>query len=264
MLKDITIGQYYPGESLIHRLDPRIKIITTLIYMISLFVVNSFPGYILVITVGLLAILNSKIPLGYFIRGLKPIFILIGITFFLNILLTPGIPLVKIGPIKITEEGLFLGIFMSIRLAMLVLVASLLTLTTTPVNFTEAIENLLSPFKGIGVPAHELAMMMTIALRFIPTLLEETDKIIKAQKARGADFESGNLLKRAKNIIPILVPLFIGALRRADELATAMESRCYRGGEGRTRMKALTIETKDKIAMAAAVLFLVVTVMSRW
>ena len=140
--KDITIGQYYPGESLIHRLDPRIKIITTLIYMISLFVVNSFPGYILVITVGLLAILNSKIPLGYFIRGLKPIFILIGITFFLNILLTPGIPLVKIGPIKITEEGLFLGIFMSIRLAMLVLVASLLTLTTTPVNFTEAIENL--------------------------------------------------------------------------------------------------------------------------
>jgi len=264
MLEDITIGQYYPGNSLIHRLDPRVKIAAALIYMVSLFIINNFLGYAIVLSAGLLVMVLSRIPAGYFWRGLRPIFLLLVITLLLNFFLTPGTPLVELGPVNITREGVVLGIFMSVRLVLLVLVASLVTLTTSPVNLTEGIERLLSPFKGIGVPAHELAMMMTIALRFIPTLLEETDKIIKAQKARGAVFEEEGLIKRARNIVPLLVPLFVGALRRADELATAMEARCYKGGEGRTRMKELSLNFRDKITIAVSTSFLIISFLSRW
>lgn len=264
MLEDINIGQYYPGSSLVHRLDPRAKIIAAFIYMISLFVINNYFGYIVVIGAGLAVVLISQVPLSLFIRGLRPIFIIVIITLVLNMFLTPGTLLVKLGPLTITKDGLVLGIFMSIRLLMLVTVASLITLTTTAVDLTEGLERLMMPGKRFGIPAHELAMMMTIALRFIPTLLEETGKIIKAQKARGADFESGNLIQRARNLVPLLVPLFISAFRRADELATAMEARCYRGGEGRTRMKRLEVKRLDRIAVATSTIFFIISISSRW
>jgi len=263
MLKDITIGQHYPTGSAIHKMDPRIKIIITFLYIISLFVVNNFIGYIYVVAFLLAAILISKVPLSYILKGLKPLMILIGITFMINIFMTAGEVIFRLGPFTITEEGLYQAFFMALRLVFLVMGTSLLTLTTSPIALTDGIEHILNPFKRIGVPAHELAMMMTIALRFIPTLLEETDKIMKAQIARGADFESGNLISRAKGLVPLLVPLFISSFRRADELAMAMEARCYRGGENRTRMKELKTHGKDYFALSIGTLLVAVLIVNR-
>ena len=249
MLKDITIGQYLPGESFIHKLDPRTKIIISLMFIVSLFIVNKFVGYIIVVAFLSAIIINAKIPLSFILKGLKPIFILILITSVLNIFMTKGTEdtlIFQFGFLNIYDEGLRIAIFMTLRLVFLIVGTSLLTLTTSPIELTDGIERLLRP---IGKElAHELAMMMTIALRFIPTLTEETDKIMKAQQARGADFETGNIIKRAKSLIPILVPLFISSFRRADELAMAMEARCYKGATGRTRMKELKYSFRDIIA----------------
>ncbi|WP_125153950.1 energy-coupling factor transporter transmembrane component T family protein [Clostridium rectalis] len=264
MIKDITLGQYIPGDSFVHKLDPRIKILISLIYIINLFIVNNLKGYIFVIIFTLAAILISKVPFKFIYRGLKPIFVLILITAVLNVFMTSGgRVLFKWRFITIYEEGLKLAIFMVVRLVFLIIGTSLLTLTTSPIELTDGIEKLLNPLKRIGVPAHELAMMMTIALRFIPTLMDETDKIMKAQMARGADFESGNLLQRAKSLIPLLVPLFISSFRRAEELAMAMEARCYRGGEGRTRMKQLKFEGKDLVASLCTVALVSLSIWSR-
>lgn len=256
MLRDITIGQYYSVDSSIHKMDPRFKIIASTFYLISLFIIQNLYAYVLVITFISMAIALSRVPVGFVMRGLKPIFMLIIFAFVINIFLTPGDPFFKWGFISISIEGVERAFFMALRLILLIVGTSLLTLTTSPIELTDGIEYLLNPFKKIGLPAHELAMMMTIALRFIPTLLEETDKIMKAQMARGADFESGNLMSRAKALIPLLVPLFISAFRRADELAMAMEARCYRGGEGRTRMKVLKYTKYDLRGLFAIILYL--------
>ncbi|KEI95451.1 transporter [Clostridium botulinum A2B7 92] len=264
MIKDITIGQYIPGNSFVHKLDPRVKIIISLIYIIDLFIVNNFKGYIFIVLFTLAAILISQIKFKYIYKGLKPILILVIITAVLNLFLTPGDTLLfKWKFITIYKEGVRLAIFMVLRLVFLIIGTSLLTLTTSPIELTDGIEKLLNPLRKIGVPAHELAMMMTIALRFIPTLMDETDKIMKAQMARGADFESGNLIQRAKNLIPLLVPLFISSFRRADELAMAMEARCYRGGEGRTRMKELSFSSRDSIAIAFTSILVILSIWSR-
>jgi energy-coupling factor transport system permease protein len=265
MIKDITIGQYIPGDSFVHKLDPRVKILISLAFIVDLFIVNSFKGYIFIVMFTFLSIFISKIHLRYIYKGLKPIFILILITALLNLFMTGGTTVIfKWQFLTVYKEGLVLAAFMVLRLVFLIVGTSLLTLTTSPIELTDGIEKLLNPFKRFGVPAHELAMMMTIALRFIPTLMDETDKIMKAQTARGADFESGNLVKRAKNLIPILVPLFISAFRRADELAMAMESRCYRGGEGRTRMKILKLTGRDYTATAVTTALVIASVMSRF
>ncbi|SNS39895.1 energy-coupling factor transport system permease protein [Anaerovirgula multivorans] len=256
MLKDITIGQHYPTGSVIHKLDPRTKILITFALIVGLFIINRFVGYIFVIAFIAAAITISKIPFKYMIKGLKPLYVLIMITFLINVFMTSGEILLSIGPVNVTREGVYQAVFMAMRLILLVIGTSLLTLTTSPIMLTDGIEHLLNPFKKIGLPAHELAMMMTIALRFIPTLLEETDKIMKAQIARGADFESGNIINRAKSLVPLLVPLFISAFRRADELAMAMEARCYRGGEHRTRMKALKMEKRDFISSGITMVFI--------
>lgn len=248
MLKDITIGQYFPKDSIIHRLDPRTKIMITFIYIISLFLVKEFSGYIYVLSFVVLSIFLSKVKVSFVLKGLKPLAIIIAITVIINMLLTPGIEIFRYGPIKITIEGLRLAGFMALRLIFLVVGTSLLTLTTSPIALTDGIEFIVKYIPLAKKYAHELAMMMTIALRFIPTLMEETDRIMKAQMARGADFESGNILQRAKSLVPLLVPLFISAFRRADELAIAMEARCYRGGENRTRMKELKIASRDIFA----------------
>lgn len=263
MLKDITIGQYYPTGSFIHKLDPRTKIMITMAYIVGLFIIKRFIAYGFTILFVAAAIQVSKIPFRYMIRGLKPLRVIILLTFTINLFMTPGESLYSLGPLNMTREGLNQGVFMAIRLMMLVIGTSLLTLTTSPIALTDGIENLLKPFAKIGVPAHELAMMMTIALRFIPTLLEETDKIMKAQMARGADFESGNIINRAKSLVPLLVPLFISAFRRADDLAMAMEARCYRGGENRTRMKQLKMVAADFMSMTVTGLVLAVLVYIR-
>lgn len=264
MIKDITIGQYIPGESFVHKLDPRLKILISLLFIVDLFLVNNFIGYLFVIIFILTTILIANLSFKYIYNGIKPILILLIITAILNIFMTTGKELIfHFGFINIYKEGLLIAAFMIIRLVFLIMGTSILTLTTSPIELTDGIESLLKPFKRIGVPAHELAMMMTIALRFIPTLMDETDKIMKAQMARGADFESGNLISRAKSLIPILVPLFISSFRRADELAMAMESRCYKGGEGRTRMKQLNITKKDYIASFAFTLLFVITIACR-
>lgn len=260
MLRDITIGQFYPIESPIHRMDPRFKILAAFAFIFSLFAISSLKLYPLVIGFLGFVILVSKVPLNYILRGLKPIMFIILFAFFINMFLTPGDPFYSMGIITITYQGIEQAFFMASRLVLLIIGTSLLTLTTSPIQLTDGIERLLNPFKKIGVPAHELAMMMTIALRFIPTLLEETDKIMKAQMARGADFESGNLVNRAKSLIPLLVPLFIGAFRRADELAMAMEARCYRGGENRTRMKVLKLGKIDAIGIVVLSIYIVTIV----
>lgn len=265
MIKDITIGQYVPGDSFIHKLDSRVKILISLIYVIDLFLVSNIKGYMFIITFTIIAIIISKIHIRYIYNGLKPIFILIAFTAALNIFMTPGKELIwQYKFLTIYKEGLDIAGFMAIRLIFLIVGTSMLTLTTSPIELTDGIEKLLSPMKKIGLPAHELAMMMTIALRFIPTLIDETDKIMKAQMARGADFESGNIVKRAKNLIPILVPLFISSFRRADELAMAMEARCYRGGEGRTRMKQLRLTYRDLIASIVIVSLVGFSIWSRY
>lgn len=262
--KDITIGQYIPGDSPIHNLDPRVKILLSIVFIVSLFIVTNFTGYIYVTIYLLLVIYISKIDIRYMFKGLKPIMMILLITMALNMFLTPGKVIWSYGILKLTREGLRLAVFMSIRLIFLILGTSLLTYTTSPILLTDGIEMLLSPFKRIGVPAHELAMMMTIALRFIPTLIDETDKIMKAQMARGADFESGNIMKRAKAMIPLLVPLFINAFRRADELAMAMEARCYRGGENRTRMKQFFIKRRDYVAVFSMILLIAAIIFDRF
>lgn len=255
MLEGITIGQYVPGDSPVHTLDPRVKLVATVVLITVLFLINSFAGYGLIAAflVGVFAV--ARLPVRYVWRGLRPLMFIVLLTVVLNMLMTPGQVWAKWGPFTVTDAGVIRGSQMGLRLILLVVATSLLTLATSPISLTDGIESLLRPFRRVGVPAHELAMMMTIALRFIPTLLEETDKIIKAQMARGADFESGNLLRRARNMIPLLVPLFLSAFRRADELATAMESRCYRGGEGRTRLRALVLTRRDVAVLSAVVVF---------
>lgn len=261
MLKDITIGQYFPGESSVHQLDPRIKIILTMIFIILIFLIQSYWGYLIVLTYLVLVTIVSGIPYKYLLRGLKPLLYIIVFTFVINVFFSTGSHILwKWAFIKITYEGLHQATLMALRLVFLVLGTSLLTLSTSPISLTDGIEQMLNPLKRFKFPAHELAMMMTIALRFIPTLLEETDKIMKAQMARGADFESGNILQRAKSLVPLLVPLFISAFRRADELAMAMESRCYRGGENRTRMKILSIEKRDYISVAVTLGFMMLVI----
>lgn len=256
MIRDITLGQYYPGDSWIHKLDPRTKIISVFVFIISLFIVNDFWGFLIATLVLGVTIGISKVPLKFILRGLKPIFIIIIFTFVINMFMTKGTTLIEIGFLTITREGLYRALFMAARLILLIIGSSLLTFTTKPINLTDGIEKLLNPLRRFGVPAHELAMMMTIALRFIPTLLEETDKIMKAQMARGADFESGNIMQRAKSLIPLLVPLFISAFRIAQDLAMAMEARCYRGGENRTRMNMMKPGSRDVVAAVLMLIFL--------
>ena len=263
MIRDITIGQYYKTESCIHRLDPRTKIIATLVYIVGLFVLKSFAGLAFAAAVLVVCTAVSRVPASFMMRGLKPIFLIILFTFVLNMFIYDGEILVKIGIFTITKEGLRIAFFMAARLILLILGSSMLTLTTRPIELTDGIESLLSPLRKIGVPAHELAMMMTIALRFIPTLLEETDKIMKAQQARGADFESGNILRRAKSLLPILIPLFISAFRIAQDMAMAMEARCYRGGDGRTRMYPMHFERRDAVAAVLIVAFLAAVILER-
>lgn len=257
MIRDITIGQYYPAKSVIHRLDPRTKLIGTLIFVVSLFLFDSFVGYALVIAFLATCIGLSKVPFSFMVKGLKAIVVLLMLTVVINMLMTPGETLVALGAVKITKEGLRTAVFMALRLMLLIIGASVMTLTTTPNNLTDALEKLLNPLKKIKAPVHEIAMMMSIALSFIPILIEETDKIMKAQMARGADFENKNLIKRVKSYIPVLVPLFISAFRRAGDLAMAMEARCYQGGEGRTKMKPLKYQKRDAIAYIVLLVYLV-------
>ena len=249
MIRDITIGQYYPAKSVIHKLDPRTKLFGTLVFIISVFLFHSIAGYA-VATVFLAGmILISTVPVKFIFKGLKAIFMILLITMVFNIFLTPGEALVSFGIFKITKEGLSMAVRMAIRLVYLVIGSSLMTLTTTPNQLTDGLEKSLRPLNKIHVPVHEIAMMMSIALRFIPTLIEETDKIMSAQKARGADFETGSLMQRAKALVPLLVPLFVSAFRRADELATAMECRCYHGDEGRTKLNVLHYQTRDYLVL---------------
>ena len=256
MIRDITIGQYYPADSPLHRLDSRVKIVLTLLYIISLFVINSFIGYAVVIGCLAIIIKMSKVPFKFMVKGLKALVLIIVFTAIINVLTVKGdTPLCKIWLFTVTLEGVFYAVKMCLRIILLIIGSSLLTLTTTPIKLTDGIESLLKPFQKIGVPAHDIAMMMTIALRFIPTLLDETDKIIKAQQARGADFDTGNLLSKAKALVPILVPLFISAFRRADELAMAMEARCYNGGDNRTRMNVMEVSRADYMAVAVFVVY---------
>ncbi|MBR2742118.1 MAG: energy-coupling factor transporter transmembrane protein EcfT [Clostridia bacterium] len=256
MLKDITLGQFFPGTSPIHRLDPRVKLLLALIFIVVLFVINNLVAYIIMGVLLAVVVKISQIPLGLVLKGLKPIFVVVIITAILNIFYnTTGEVLWEWGFLRVTTNGIMLGIFMAIRIVYLIIgVAIILTYTTSPILLTDAVENVFSPFKRFGFPAHEIAMMMTIAIRFIPTLVEETEKIINAQKARGADFETGSILKRAKALVPILVPLFVSAFKRADELAIAMECRCYQGGENRTRMRVLQTSRIDYVAIVITVL----------
>ncbi len=261
MLKDMTLGQYYQTESVIHKLDPRVKIGGTLLYIISLFVFESIWGYVLAAVFLGIVIKLSRVPFKFMVRGMRAILFLLIITACFNLFLTPGEVVLAVWRLKITKEGIKMAVFMAIRLSFLIIGSSIMTLTTTPNNLTDGMEKMLRPLKIFKVPVHEVAMMMSIALRFIPILLEETDKIMKAQIARGADFESGNLLKRAKALVPLLVPLFISAFRRANDLAMAMEARCYRGGDGRTKMKPLIYKKNDYLAYAFIVAYLVAKVL---
>lgn len=256
MLRDITLGQYYQTDSVIHRLDPRVKLVTTICYIISLFIVDNLAGYAIAGLFLILVIKLSKVPFRFMIRGMKAILFLLLIAVVFNLFLTPGEVIFSYWKLKITKEGIRLALFMAIRLCFLIMGSSVMTLTTTPNNLTDGMEKLLKPLKLFKVPVHEIAMMMSIALRFIPILLEETDKIMKAQIARGADFESGNLIKKAKSLVPLLVPLFISAFRRANDLAMAMEARCYRGGDNRTKMKPLVYQKRDRLAYGTVCIYL--------
>lgn len=256
MLRDITLGQYYQTDSVIHRLDPRVKLGGTLLYIISLFLFENIWGYLLAALFLAMVIKVSNVPFKFMVRGMRTILFLLLLTVVFNLFLTPGEVLFAVWKLKITKEGLRLAFFMAIRLTLLIIGSSVMTLTTTPNNLTDGMEKMLAPLKVVKVPVHEVAMMMSIALRFIPILLEETDKIMKAQIARGADFESGNLFKKAKALVPLLVPLFISAFRRANDLAMAMEARCYRGGEGRTKMKPLIYKKRDALAYVVVFLYL--------
>ena len=250
MLKDITLGQFFPGNTLAHRLDPRTKLLVTVLYIVALFSARSLWGYALLALVLAISVRVSRVKLRSLLRGLKPVLFIIAFTAILNLFYTPGRTLVSFWTLRLTYEGMRTAVTMMLRIMLLIMGTFLLTYTTSPIRLTDGMESLLSPLKRIKLPVHELAMMMSISLRFIPTLIEETDKIMSAQKARGADFESGNLFHRAKALIPMLVPLFISAFRRADELATAMECRCYHGGEGRTKLNVLRYEARDYLVLA--------------
>jgi len=255
-MKNITIGQYYPVESFVHRLDPRLKLLGVVVYITMLLTISGVWGYVFAGACMAAVIYASKVPFRYMLRGLRAVIVLVLFTAVLNIFFTPGTTiLVSFWKIKITLEGVIVALRMGVRLTMLVIGSSVLTLTTSPIQLTDAIEYILRPLKKIGVPSHEIAMMMTIALRFIPTLMEEMDKIMKAQMARGADFDTGGLIKKARSLIPLLVPLFISAFRRADELAVAMEARCYRGDINRTKMRVLKFGARDFKALAGIALF---------
>lgn len=262
MIRDITIGQYFPGKSAIHKMDPRIKILLSILYIVMLFVADNMWGLLLGVLFGFAAYLISRIPLSMIWKSMKPVVPIVIFTAVLNLFLSTGDPLWQWKFLKITREGIETAVFMSVRILCLIAGTSLLTYTTSPIALTDGIERLLSPLKKIKLPVHELAMMMTIALRFIPTLLEEADKIMKAQMARGADFESGNIIQRAKAMVPLLVPLFISAFRRAGDLAMAMEARCYHGGEGRTRLRILKLTRADAVAtlITAAMIALVAVI----
>lgn len=264
MIRDITLGQYYPVDSVLHRLDPRVKFVGTIIYIIALFVCDDLAGYILATIFLAGIILLSKVPFGFMVKGLRAIVVLLMITLFFNVLFTPGEVLWQFGIIKITKEGLILAARMGVRLIYLIIGTSVMTLTTTPNQLTDGLERLLKPLTVLRVPVHEIAMMMSIALRFIPILLEETDKIMKAQTARGADFESGGLIKKIKSMVPLLVPLFVSAFRRANDLAMAMESRCYHGGDGRTQMKPLVYQRRDVVAYLILVVYLTLCILFRF
>ena len=265
MFKDITIGQYIAGKSVIHKMDARLKLILTFLYIIVLFIITKPSSYLLITLATVFVVLISKIPLKYFLKGLRPMLVIIMFTVIFNLFFTPGEALWQLDvfgkTIKITLEGIKMGVTILLRLTLLICGTSILTLTTSPIMLTDAIEKVLSPLKVIKVPSHEIAMMMSIAIRFIPTIAEEADKIIKAQKARGADFESSNIIVRAKAMIPLLVPLFVSAFRRADELATAMDSRCYNGGNGRTRMKMMKMEKSDYMVIVYCGLFVLLLVL---
>lgn len=264
MIRDITLGQYYPEQSVVHRLDARTKILGTLLYIIEIFLVNSFAGFGLVILALGILIGISKVPVRFIFKGLKAVVFIILLTFVLNLFMFDGTVLWHWKFLTITYEGLYLSCFMALRLILLIIGTSMLTLTTKPMELTDGLEKLLKPFNRFGLPSHEIALMMSIALRFIPTLLEETDKIMKAQQARGADFESGNLIQRVKNMIPILIPLFVGSFRIAQDLALAMEARCYHGGVGRTRMKEIVFSRRDGVAGVLLAVFLGIVIASRW
>ena len=259
MLKNVTLGQFFPGNSFLHKMDPRMKLILTFALIVIVFVSQGFIGFGLILLFILMIALSSGIALKYILRGLKPILFIVLFTFVLNVFFqTGGEVIFRLGFVKITDEGLRLAFFLAARLILLVICSQLLTLTTSPIALTDGLESLMRPLKKIHFPAHEIAMMMSIALRFIPTLMDEANKIMKAQMARGADFESGNLVQRAKAMVPLLVPLFVGAFRRAEELALAMEARCYHGGEGRTRMRQLRYGSRDAIAAGLMVALLAV------
>lgn len=264
MIRDITLGQYYPEQSVIHRLDARAKILGTLLYIIEIFLVNSFAGFGLVILALGVLIGISRVPVRFIFKGLKAVVFIILLTFVLNLFMFDGTVLWHWKFLTITYEGLYRSCFMALRLILLIIGTSMLTLTTKPMELTDGLEKLLKPFNRFGLPSHEIALMMSIALRFIPTLLEETDKIMKAQQARGADFESGNLIQRVKNMIPILIPLFVGSFRIAQDLALAMEARCYHGGVGRTRMKEIVFSRRDGVAGVLLAVFLGIVIASRW
>ena len=263
MLRDITLGQYYPIESTIHKLDPRVKLFGTLMFLISLFITDNYIGYLLALTFLAWAIVVSKVPFSYIVKGMKAIVVLLLFSVVLNLFLTTGEPVVSFWKLTITKEGIYTASFMAIRLIFLIIGSSLLTLTTTPNNLTDGLEKGLGFLKVIKVPVHEISMMISIALRFIPILMEETDKIMKAQIARGADFESGNIFKKVKALVPLLVPLFVSAFRRANDLATAMEARCYRGGSGRTKMKSLQYKKADGIAYFIILLYFAAIIVIR-
>ena len=264
MITDITIGQYFPSDSPLHRLDARVKLVITLLYIVSLFLIKSCIGYAFVIIALAIVIKVSKVPFKFMVKGLKSLVFIIIFTALINVFTVKGgETLVTFWKLSITTEGVFFAIKMALRIILLIIGSSLLTLTTTPIKLTDGIEALLKPLSKIGVPAHDIAMMMTIALRFIPTLLDETDKIIKAQQARGADFDTGRLRDKARALVPILVPLFISAFRRADELAMAMESRCYNGGANRTRMNVMKVTSIDYTAIILFVVYWVVIIAMR-
>lgn len=265
MLTEITLGQYFPGNSFVHKLDPRTKIIATFIYITAIFFAASYEAYAALIAFGALVVAIARIPVIAVLRSLKPVWIIVLFTMLIHAFTYPGeVTVFQWKMFHMTREGLEFGLKMAMRIMLLISFSSVLTFTTSPIVLTDGIERLLNPFKRVGVPAHELAMMMTIALRFIPTLLEETDRIMKAQTARGADFGEGTMLQRLKNMLPILVPLFISAFRRADELAIAMEARCYRGGEGRTRMHELTMKTRDYLALVLTLALAIGLAFYRW
>ena len=263
MLTDITLGQYYPGESFIHQMDPRTKIVCTMIFIAAIFLASSPLSYVVITGFLALTIFYSNIPLKLVVKSIKPLWFILIFTFLIHIFTTPGQMFFTFGIIHASKEGIVYGAYMTLRLVYLITFSSLLTYTTSPIVLTDGIEALLMKFHKLGVPAHELAMMMSIALRFIPTLLEETDRIMNAQASRGANFTTGSIMQKAKSMIPVLVPLFVSAFRRADDLATAMEARCYRGGEGRSKMHQLCYTNKDRIGFAAVMLVTLILLIMR-